>query len=167
MIHIAQPENALVWFDEAFKNHLSRFDIIGISYYSKWSEYSMDELRAAIELLRRKYDKEIIITETAYPWSLKNFDEASNILGEDALVDGYPATPQGQFDYMVYLTKKIIQGGGAGVIYWEPAWISSPCRTRWGIGSHWENAAFFDPDRQNEVLPAIRFYSQKYTGQIQ
>ena len=33
-----------------------------------------------------------------------------------------------------------------GVIYWEPAWISSPAKDLWGTGSSWENCAFFDFD---------------------
>lgn len=33
-----------------------------------------------------------------------------------------------------------------GVIYWEPAWVSSSCSTQWGLGSHQEHAAFFDFD---------------------
>jgi arabinogalactan endo-1,4-beta-galactosidase len=31
-----------------------------------------------------------------------------------------------------------------GVVYWEPAWLSTRCKTRWGSGSNWENAALFD-----------------------
>jgi arabinogalactan endo-1,4-beta-galactosidase len=162
MLHIAQPENALVWFENATRHDIAGFDIIGISYYSKWSEYSIDQLYKAIEQLHTKYGKEVIVAETAYPWTLKNFDEAQNILGEDALVPQFPATPEGQYNYLVELTKAVIKGGGSGIIYWEPAWISSPCKTRWGSGSHWENAAFFDPDRNNEVLPAIDFYSYPY-----
>jgi arabinogalactan endo-1,4-beta-galactosidase len=165
MIHIAQPENALVWFEKAFEHHIADFDLIGISYYSKWSEYSIDQLYKAIAQLKTKYGKEVIIAETAYPWALKNFDEAQNILGEDALVEGYPATPEGQYNYLIDLTKTVVKGGGNGVIYWEPAWITSPCSTRWGKGSHWENASFFDPDNSNEVLPAIDFYSYDYTKQ--
>ena len=31
-----------------------------------------------------------------------------------------------------------------GVLYWEPAWVSSSYTTQWGKGSHQENATFFD-----------------------
>ena len=41
--------------------------------------------------------------------------------------------------------------GGTGVIYWEPAWVSSPCFTQWGQGSHQEHATFFD--FENNLLP--------------
>jgi len=47
-------------------------------------------------------------------------------------------------------------------VYWEPAWISTRCRTRWGQGSGWENATFFDFHHHNEVLPAIDFFRHPY-----
>lgn len=165
MLHIAQPENAISWFEGATKNGLGDFDIIGISYYSKWSEYSMNELYEAIRTLHTKFNKDVVVAETAYPWTLENFDSASNILGEEALAENYPATPEGQYKYMVDLTKAVIKGGGIGVIYWEPAWISTPCSTRWGKGSHWENAAFFDPTNQNSPLPAMEFYNYDFQGE--
>jgi arabinogalactan endo-1,4-beta-galactosidase len=159
LLHIAQPENALIWFDKAFKNNIAPFDIIGLSYYSKWSVYSVAQLNTAISELKIKFGKEVMVVETAYPWTLKPFDTSDNILGEDALVVGYPASPQGQLKYMTDLTRAVVEGGGIGVIYWEPAWITSSCKTRWGTGSFWENAAFFDPDKNNDTLPVFKFFS--------
>ena len=51
---------------------------------------------------------------------------------------------------MIELTQEVITSKGAGVIYWEPAWVSSPCYTQWGQGSHQEHATFFD--FQNDLL---------------
>ena len=99
-----------------------------------------------------------MIVETAYPFTMENADEAGNILGMEALVDGYPATPKGQLNYLIDITKLIIEGGGEGVIYWEPAWISTSCSTPWGKGSHWDNATFFDAQNNNEALPAFEFF---------
>ena len=52
-----------------------------------------------------------------------------------------------------------MKGGGAGIIYWEPAWISSKAKTPWGDGSHWDNATFFDATKGNEALPAFSFFN--------
>jgi hypothetical protein len=48
------------------------------------------------------------------------------------------------------------------VVYWEPAWVSTGCSTQWGVGSHYENATFFDFD--NNLLPAagIGFMQHDY-----
>jgi arabinogalactan endo-1,4-beta-galactosidase len=42
-------------------------------------------------------------------------------------------------------------------VYWEPAWVSTSCPTRWGVGSHWENATLFDFQKGNELTPAADF----------
>lgn len=161
VIHIAQPENALWWFAEAEKNGLRNYDWIGLSYYPKWSTYKFNDLPMAIDSLTSRFGKKVMIVETAYPFTFKNADEAGNILGEDALIAGYPATPQGQLRYMQDLVKLTRQGGGLGVIYWEPAWISTPCSTPWGKGSHWDNAIFFDAAKGNEALPAFGFFKME------
>nr|NQU94263.1 glycosyl hydrolase 53 family protein [Bacteroidota bacterium] len=160
MIHIAQPENALWWFGEATKNGLADFEWIGLSYYPKWSEYKFEGIPKALDSLRTKFGKRVMIVETAYPHTMQNTDPAGNILGEEALIPGYPATPEGQFKYLTDLTLLTIKGGGQGVIYWEPAWISTKCSTPWGQGSHWDNATFFDAANGNEALPAFGFFNQ-------
>lgn len=161
MLHIAQPENALWWFPEAFENGINDFDWIGLSYYPKWSEYALNDVSKAITSLTSQFQKRLMIVETAYPSTLINADPANNLLGEDALVDGFPATPQGQKDYMITLTREVIRAGGEGVIYWEPAWISNSCNTRWGQGSHWDNATFFDSQNNNEVLQSTDFFNRE------
>ena len=67
---------------------------------------------------------------------------------------------EGQAAYMKDLTQICKRAGGQGVLYWEPAWITSSCSTLWGQGSHWDNATFFDGSNQNEVLPAIEFLNE-------
>ena len=78
------------------------------------------------------------------------------------MAPGYPATPEGQKAYLIDMTQAVLDGGGGGVVYWEPAWISTSCSTPWGKGSHWENAAFFDFNEGNEVLPGIDFLNHAY-----
>ncbi|MFC3655712.1 arabinogalactan endo-1,4-beta-galactosidase [Xanthomonas hyacinthi] len=162
MLHIAQPENVEPWFAAASKAGVRDFDVIGISYYRKWSSESMTGLGATIKRLRKRYRAEVMVVETAYPWTLKSGDASPNLLGEDSLIPGYPATPQGQLKYLVDLTQLVIDSGGSGVVYWEPAWTSSSCKTRWGTGSSWENASFFDFGNGNELLPGIEFMRHAY-----
>lgn len=155
MIHIAQPENALSWFAKAKKFGIADFGWIGLSYYPKWSTFSLDSLGSALDSLTRTYDKEVMIVETAYPYTLKNYDEGRNILGEDSLIPDFPATPAGQRNFMSKLIEITAAAGGKGVIYWEPAWVSTDCQTLWNKGSNWENATFFDAENGNEALPIM------------
>ncbi|MEM9530071.1 MAG: glycosyl hydrolase 53 family protein [Pseudomonadota bacterium] len=144
MIHIAQPENALRLLDGAAAAGIADYDLLGLSYYPKWSSTPFAELEQVVRSLRERYETDVVVVETAYPWTLEGQDQANNLLGADSLVAGYPATPTGQRRFMKDLMSRTRAGGGRGIVYWEPAWISSSCRTRWGNGSHWENAALFD-----------------------
>ena len=119
----------------------------------------MTELPKAIDSLKTTYKKHIMIVETAYPHTLLNIDNANNLLGEDAVLPDYPATPEGQLKYLLDLTRISQNAGCEGIVYWEPAWISTKCHTLWGQGSHWDNATFFDASRNNEALPAFSFFN--------
>lgn len=160
MLHIAQPENAIKWFADASANGIDPYDWIGISYYPLWSTVNIKDLPYFINNLVTTHKKQLMVVETAYPHTMVNADPANNILDDKALVTGYPASPTGQKQFMIDLVKLVIQGGGAGLVYWEPAWISSSARTPWGQGSHWDNATFFDASNKNEALPVFDFFNQ-------
>lgn len=161
MLHIAQPENILPWFDAATKAGVKGYDVIGISYYKKWSKWDLSQLKATIARAKSRYGKDVVVVETAYPFTLQNADSAPNLLGTDALIPGYPATAEGQRRYMVDLMQLTLDAGGIGVVYWEPYWVSTKCRTPWGQGSGWDNAAWFDnPDHQ--ALPVFEWLHHKY-----
>lgn len=161
ILHIAQPENVSWWLDNmTTSGNVTDFDIIGISYYTAWSDVSLDDISEHISNFRDDFEKEVMIVETAYPWTLENADDYNNIFGEDVLVDGYPATKEGQRDFMIDLTKEIMDGGGTGLMYWEPAWITSDMKDRWGTGSSWENNALFDFEGNTHI--GFEFMTYEY-----
>lgn len=162
MLHVAQPENVEPWFEAAVAAGLTDFDVIGISYYRKWSTQGLEGLGQVINRQRHRYAADVVLVETSYPWTQDSADAAPNLLGPDTLLEGYPATPEGQLRYMTDITQTVISNGGVGVVYWEPAWVSTRCGTRWGAGSHWENATFFDFHRGNEALPAASYANHSY-----
>ena len=157
MLHIAQPENGLWWFEQATANGIVDFDWIGLSYYPIWSDYSLDDVQTPLTTLKNTYNKKLMIVETAYPFTLNNVDNANNILGTDALINGYPASQQGQLDYLSQLKLVIKNAGGQGLVYWEPAWVSTDCSTLWAQGSHWDNATLFD--NNNQATLGMKFYN--------
>ncbi len=162
MLHIAQPENVEPWFAAAAEAGLTDFDLIGISYYRKWSSEDLAGLEATLRRLDAAYAAEVIVVETSYPFTTDSADPAHNLLGADTLLPEYPATEEGQLRYMTDITQLVIDAGGVGVVYWEPAWVSTRCSTRWGQGSHWENATFFDWRRGNELTAAGRWAQVDY-----
>lgn len=159
MLHIAQPENGLWWFEQATQNGVTDFDWIGLSYYPIWSDYTLNTVGSALSSLINTYNKRLMIAETAYPFTLDYADSVNNILGQTSLIDGYPATQQGQLNYLNQLKTVVKNAGGEGVIYWEPAWIST---TSNGCeGSSWENATLFDFDHKPTL--GMQFYNSSLT----
>lgn len=156
MLHIAQPENAVWWFDQANSNGVVNYDWIGISYYPAWSQYDLSNLEGVLSDLITTYSKKLMIVETAYPYTLQNIDNANNILDSNAILPNYPPTQQGQLDYLLKLKEVISNSGGSGLVYWEPAWVSTNCNTQWGTGSHWDNATLFDHDYK--ATKGLEFY---------
>lgn len=158
MLHIAQPENGLWWFDDALDNGVIDFDWIGLSYYPMWSDYKLNDLSFALETLIKRHNKKLMIVETAYPFTTRNADAAGNILGVDAGVPGIDISPEGQLEFLLELEKEVFEAGADGIVYWEPAWVSTGCSTRWGNGSHWDNATLFDQDKK--VNEGMKFYNE-------
>lgn len=155
MLHIAQPEFIIDWFDDAAAAGVHDFDTIALSYYPKWSTYSITRMGQTIAQARQRYDKDVMLVEVAYPWTHEPFLADSHLLGTDAVLVDYPATPQGQRDFLIDITRTVRSSGGTGVIYWEAAWISTPDKP-----SIWENATFFDYN--GAVHTGITFLSHDY-----
>jgi arabinogalactan endo-1,4-beta-galactosidase len=144
IIHVAQLQNADWWTNSVITvGGVTDFDIIGLSHYAKWSTVTtMEGIGTVIKNLKTKYNKKVMIVETAFPWTTQNADNYTNIIGEGNGTYGVSQTEH--LRYMKDLTQTVITAGGTGIMYWEPAWITSSMKDRWGIGSSWENNAYFD-----------------------
>ncbi len=162
ILHVAQFQNAEWWLKGIQNsNIILDFDILGISHYYKWSQYhEMKDITDIIHHLKNISQKDIWILETAFPWTMENNDDYPNILSNEGLPKGYSISKEGQNKYLRDLTQAIIDGGGKGLIYWEPAWISSPLKDQWGKGSSWENNTFFD--FQNRVHNTLDYMTFSY-----
>lgn len=146
-LHIAGPSNAPWFFGQFIQHGVTDFDIMGISYYWAWHRpTSIEETGAIIAGLRSAHPGyEVMIFETGYIWTLDYNDNAANIITATH-PDYQPISPETQKQWLIDLAQSVMDNGGTGMIYWEPAWVSSPCYTPWGQGSHQEHAAFFDFD---------------------
>ena len=161
MIHIDRggDNDGACWFYDGLLTENVSFDIIGLSYYPWW-QGSLSDLQNNLNDLATRYGKEIIVVETAYPWTLSWNDNTNNIVGNSSqLLAGYPATVQGQKDFLVDLINIVnttTNNKGIGVFYWEPDWISTQT-----FGSPWENLALFD--FSGELLTSINAFDSTLT----
>jgi arabinogalactan endo-1,4-beta-galactosidase len=151
MMHIDRGgDNAgSTWFfDHVLAAGVTDFDVIGQSYYPFWHG-PMSALQANLNDLSPRYGKDIIVAETAYPWTLADGDDLVNSLADASqLPDGalYPPTPQGQASYFEALRSVLLQvpnGRGVGFFDWEPEWIPG---VGWepGAGNPNDNLTMFD-----------------------
>jgi arabinogalactan endo-1,4-beta-galactosidase len=142
---------------EWFYNQVKQldYDLIGISYYPLWHGKSLQIVKSILETLIREHNKPVLIAETAYPFTLEWQDKTNNIVGleEQLILPKYPASPQGQLDFVSDL-KAIVQSvqGGIGLSYWGAEWIAWK-GSEATDGSPWENQAVFD--FENRALPVL------------
>lgn len=122
------------FFDKLATYHV-RFDVIGQSYYPWW-QGSLNDLRANLNFMIRRYGKDVYVVETAYNW------EPGNYLHRPG---PFPETPEGQREFLEELNRVVMnapEGRGKGIFWWEPA-VTGPLVSR----------GFFDAN--GNVLPVI------------
>ena len=129
------------------------FDMIGMSYYPFW-DGGMDNMSRVLELIQERYGKKVFLAETSYCYTTEDGDGSGNSLTESDLVNGYPATPQGQASIIHDICQHVSDVGGIGVFYWGGAWIpvgpaSADNSSIWEeYGSGWASsfASDYDPE---------------------
>ena len=159
MIHKANPNDNAVGFFNTVR--VLDYDIIGVSYYPQWHGRDLNVLRNNLSQLSANFPQDIIIAETAYPFTLEWNDFTNNILGsnDQIIFPQYPATLEGQKAYLTEI-KSIIQsvGKGIGLGYWGAEWVAFDGTTSTN-GSTWENQALFDFNLQ--ATPAIEVFKEE------
>ena len=131
------------------------YDIIGLSFYPIWHGKSLMDLKNTMQQLGKIYQKELMVAETAYPFTLDWNDLTNNIVGQSdqLILPEYPPSPAGQRDFINEI-KKIVKENpaGIGICYWGGeliAWKGKQATN----GSPWENQALFDFN--NKALPVL------------
>ena len=152
ILHFAGIENADWFFSQV--NTLD-YDIIGLSYYPIWHGKSLENLKIKMKQLSQTYNKNILIAETAYPFTLEWNDWTNNIVGfeEQLILPEYPATIEGQRKFIKQIKRLTNEvENGIGFCYWGAeliAWKENQSVD----ASHWENQALFD--FENKALPVF------------
>jgi arabinogalactan endo-1,4-beta-galactosidase len=153
MLHLANGgDNGTFrwWFDHITALGVP-FDIIGTSYYGYWHG-SLGDLQANLNDVSARYGKDVVVVETAYPFTLNDADGFPNLIGlPSQLVAGYPATPAGQAANLrdvLSIVRAVPNGHGLGAFYWDATWTAVPGNgwdpTDPTSGDNWENQALFD-----------------------
>ena len=154
LVHVATggDSSACRWFFDHLLAQQVPFDAIGVSYYPLWHG-GIPALRGNLAMLARRYRRPVYVVETAYPWTLRWFDDERNIMGDThALLPGLEASPDDQATFLRAVEsalQSLPDARGGGVYWWEPAWVAAQ-----GERSPWENCTLFDSTGTR--LPAAR-----------
>ncbi len=156
ILHCAGFESSN-WFFNIVKE--VDYDVIGISYYPWWHGKSLNDLQNQLSNLSVNFNKEVLIAETSYPFTLGWNDWTNNNVGleEHLILPEYPASPQGQKDFIRDIKNLILEvNNGIGFCYWGADSIAWDGETSTN-GSTWENQAVFDFD--NKELPVLKEFN--------
>lgn len=180
MLHLDDGGNNQLyrqWFDSYFAAGGADFEIIGLSYYPFW-QGALSKLSANMNDIAARYHKDLIVVETSTAFTFDDYQvyeqlasaERRGMAAKVSMAEKleYPATPQGQADYiqaLMQVIRDVPDGRGKGFFWWEPAMIPVPgCgwanQAGWEYvnekgpsGNEWANQALFDYEGRS--LPAL------------
>lgn len=132
LLHVEESGNAALydeWFTEMQKAGVD-YDVIGMSYYPFWHG-PLKDLWANVDACRAKFGKEVVIAEWSYAFTLHGYPRPDGSIvrlsaGENSpipLYFPYPATPEGQVQFVQEFLRGAREHNVSGVIYWEPLWL--------------------------------------------
>jgi arabinogalactan endo-1,4-beta-galactosidase len=164
MLHIAEGgDNEMAhWVFDNLTRWDVPFDVIGVSYYPFWHG-TLAELQNNLNDISVRYDKDVVVAEFAYAFSVLEDDGLANIANRNMATEGYMFTPVGQRNMLrdvMAVIRGVPNGRGLGVFYWDATWTAVP-GNGWEAGNPssenaWENQALFDFD--DKALPALSEY---------
>lgn len=165
MLHVDNGGNNKLfrwWFDNILQQGVS-FDLIGTSYYPYWHGTLFD-LQVNLNDIAERYEKGIVVVETAYAFTPDDNDHCENIIRSQEQ-PGYPFTTEGQAKILadiMSVIRAVPNGHGLGVMWWDATWTAVP-GNGWdpfdpSAGNNWENQALFD--YQNRALPAMKLFAK-------
>lgn len=160
------------WFDAVTSRNVD-FDIIGLSYYPFWHG-TLEELKANLDDLAQRFDKDVLVVETGYGYRVDGPEGAPLAFNaESTILEGFAPTPEGQTKFLLALRDVVtaVPGGhGLGIVYWEPGWVAVE-GTSWAShpgmvyggdvtasGHPWANLVLFDFDGNS--LPALAAFRE-------
>lgn len=156
VLHFTNPEKSV-----EMKNIAKRleefsvdYDIFATSYYPYWHG-SLDNLVEVLDYIADNYNKNVLVAETAYVYTLEDGDGCGNTISTYNKGDlEYEISPNGQSQFIKDLSNALDKvSNSMGIMYWEPGWIPVPDNGNRSLiweeyGSGWASkyASDYDPE---------------------
>lgn len=145
IVHIDRGGNwgATQWFFDNLNQENVPYDIIGQSYYPWWHG-DLDDLTTCLSNAAVRYEKPIIIAETAYPWIESQWDPDPGLT--------IPASEAGQVEFvreLAAILRAIPADKGMGIVWWGSEYVDINGYNLAGF----QRRSFFDD--QGSALPVV------------
>ncbi|MBR5514398.1 MAG: glycosyl hydrolase 53 family protein [Ruminococcus sp.] len=125
--HFADPSSGhFDWYAQIMAECNLDYDVFAASYYPYWHG-TTDNLTSVLKGIADKYNKYVMVAETAYPYTSDDGDTFGNAVSgySDNVTLRYPISVEGQAQSLTDVFQAVADVGskGLGVFYWEPAWL--------------------------------------------
>lgn len=147
------------FFETIEANGVTDYDLVGLSYYPYW-QGTFADMKANIDNIFEVFGKQVVLAETAYPFTNENADSKSNMVSEADLKGvGFEASEENQRRVLELIMNAVAEcEGGLGIFYWEPAWLAvEGAGVSKGSGNEWENQTLFD--FEGRALDGVRAFA--------
>lgn len=102
ILHVAMtPNDAMNWIANHKKYGLSSFDMLGVSYYPQWQDYTPQDLGKFASNLYSTYGIRLFVAETGHIWTRAWNDENHNLMSKMCMEYPEVPCPQLQKDYLI------------------------------------------------------------------
>lgn len=124
-VHFTNPEKAgsYEYYAKQLAQYEVDYDVFASSYYPQWHG-SLENLKTVLTHIRQTYGKQVLVAETAHPYTAEDLDFHGNTVTADSQMP-YPMIPEGQAAWVQAVANAVWETGGMGVFYWEGAWIGA------------------------------------------
>ena len=122
-VHIAEAEDhdQAVFCAQTLADAQLDYDILGVSYYPYWHG-TMQNMTTVLKDIHNSFEKETLVLETAYCYTLEKEDRFKNRIKKEELIDGYAASVQSQALCIRDVMEAAVQASALGVFYWQGKW---------------------------------------------
>lgn len=158
------------WYAQCCANQGIDYDVFATSYYPMWHGTTSD-LATNLVSIAKKYNKKVMVAETAYPYTFTNNDSEGNNVGSSSSmnyanyavsVDGQAKALRDVFSAVASVNTSVGSGYGVGAFYWAPEWISVSSST-WGTyGSGWASST--SGNYEKLYSSSVNYYSTTDRG---
>lgn len=135
------------WYAEQVDKMGVDYDVFAASFYPMW-DGKVSDMTTVLTNIATKYDKKVLVAETAYPCSFIDADNSTNNINDPTAMrySNYEVSTAGQTQalYEVFAGIAAVNntksGYGLGALYWEPGWIGTDS-SAWGTyGTGWASS---------------------------